>query len=82
MAIFTDRVLVIDPYTDDVDTAESAKVALPAACLGGGVSWGEPQIVTGNLVRHLYESVSAESYGEGSYTITRADYDAACALMA
>lgn len=73
--IFSDRVLVLDPFTDDTETAGECRVCLPIGTPGSGnLAWGAPEAVKGHAVRRLYRSPSAEAYGDGSYTITRKDY--------
>jgi hypothetical protein len=64
------EVLVIDPITDETETAESATVKFPV-----GETWGNEQTVGAGVARRLYASPSAQVYGEGSYTISRADYE-------
>jgi hypothetical protein len=76
--IFGDRVLVIDAVTDATETAASGEIAFPVARQHqDGFTWGERLKVSGAVLRRLYDSPSAESYGDGSYTVNRADYDAA-----
>lgn len=56
--------LVIDPITDATETAES--------CTVRDMATGETELITDTArVRELYDDPTAQSYGEGSYTVTR-----------
>lgn len=60
-----ETVLVIDPETDAEYTAPTATVEVD----------GRQVTISGALVRALYDAESAESFGEGSYTVSRSEYD-------
>lgn len=60
-----ETVLVIDPITDATETARKATVEVD----------GEQITISGAVVRALYDAESAEAYGEGSYTVSRNEYD-------
>lgn len=62
----TQHAIVIDPVTDATETAESCLVR----CAGTEIKIEDPSVI-----RALYDCASAESYGEGSYTISIADFD-------
>lgn len=61
----TQTVLVIDPETDAEFTAQTATVEVD----------GRQIAISGSLVRALYDAESAEAYAEGSYTVSRSEYD-------
>ena len=62
----TQFAIVIDPITDDAETADSCIVR----CAGT-----EIYIDDYTVVRALYDCPSAESYGDGSYMISVEDFD-------
>jgi hypothetical protein len=58
----TSKMLVIDPITDATETAVSAIVR--------NMETGEERIITDSAeIRALYNDPTAQSYGEGSYTV-------------
>lgn len=63
------KVLVVDPITDAHETASEAKVMYASA-----YGWDYSETVRGDAVRRLYDSPTAESYGEGSYTVSLVDF--------
>ncbi len=59
----TGKLLVIDPVTDATETATSALVR--------NLETGEETTLTdAEQIRALYDDPTAQSYGEGSYTVT------------
>ncbi len=56
------ELLVVDPVTDATDTADSCTIRP----LGGGNSI---EITDVRVIRALYDDPTAQSYGEGSYSV-------------